>query len=84
MSPSRSTASPLAEPSSDAGSSAVLTVDEVADLLRVNRKSVYNAIARGEIPGVRRFGTAIRLSRESVLRWLAEGQGRVSRSRRYR
>jgi hypothetical protein len=28
----------------------VLTVDEVAGLLRVNRKTVYELIARGEIP----------------------------------
>jgi hypothetical protein len=29
----------------------VLTVEEVADLLRVNRKTVYQAATRGEIPG---------------------------------
>ena len=31
----------------------VLTVDELAALLRVNRKTVYEALARGEIPGAR-------------------------------
>lgn len=61
--------------------SAVLTVDELADLLRVERKSAYAAIARGEIPGVRRIGRTLRVSRAAVLRWLLEGQGRVSRSR---
>jgi excisionase family DNA binding protein len=61
---------------------AVLNVDELAALLRVERKTVYGAIARGEIPGVQRVGTLLRVSRERVLAWLAQGQDRVSRSRR--
>jgi excisionase family DNA binding protein len=60
----------------------VLTVDELAALLRVERKTVYAAIARGEIPGVRRVGALLRVSRDRVLAWLAQGQDRVSRSRR--
>jgi excisionase family DNA binding protein len=60
----------------------VLTVDELAKLLRVERKTVYAAIGRGEIPGVRRIGSLLRASRDAVLAWLAQGQGRVSRSRR--
>lgn len=61
----------------------VLTVDEVAALLRVNRKTVYEALARGEMPGARRVGRVIRIARDPVLRWLADdSQGRVSRSRR--
>ena len=60
----------------------VLTVDELATLLRVERKTVYAAIARGEIPGVRRIGAILRVSRDAVLAWLAQGQGRVSRSRK--
>lgn len=54
---------------------AVLTVDEVADLMRVDRKTAYSAIADGGIPGVRRIGRCIRVSRDELLRWLAEGQG---------
>ncbi len=61
---------------------AVLTVDEVALLLRVERKTVYEAIARGELPGVRRIGRLIRVSRAAVLEWLANGQVRVGRSTR--
>jgi excisionase family DNA binding protein len=60
----------------------VLTVDELATILRVERKTVYGAIARGEIPGVRRIGAILRVSRDAVLTWLAQGQGRVSRSRK--
>ena len=58
----------------------VLTADELAALLRVNRKTVYAGFKAGDIPGGRRIGGAIRFSRDAVLRWLAEGQ--VSRSSR--
>ncbi|TAK04040.1 DNA-binding protein [Patescibacteria group bacterium] len=63
------------------GLPAVLTVDEVAGLLRVNRKTVYAAVAQGAIPGVVRVGGTIRVCRDAVLAWLA-GEGRVSSSRR--
>lgn len=62
----------------------VLTVDELAELLRVNHKTVRDAIARGEIPGVRRIGGTIRIHRDTVISWLASGQGNVSRSKRLR
>jgi excisionase family DNA binding protein len=62
----------------------VLTVDELAALLRVNRKTVYDALARNEIPGARRIGASYRILRDAVLEWLASGQDRVARSRRNR
>jgi excisionase family DNA binding protein len=49
----------------------VLTVDELATLLRVNRKTIYQLIAEGKLPGVRRLGRAIRADRDVVLHWLA-------------
>jgi excisionase family DNA binding protein len=58
----------------------VLTVDEVAALLRLNRKTVYEALARGEIPA-RRIGTTYRISRAAVLEWL-RGQDRRADARR--
>ncbi len=60
----------------------VLTAEEVARLLRVNKKTVYAAFKQGEIPGGRRIGGTIRFSRERVLQWLAEGQERAPRSPR--
>jgi excisionase family DNA binding protein len=62
----------------------VLTVEELAAFLRVNHKTVREAIERGDVPGVRRLGTTIRVSRDTVLAWLSSGQGRVSRSKRFR
>lgn len=44
-----------------------LTVDEAAVLLRVNRNSLYQAIERGEVPGVRRIGRLIRIRRAALL-----------------
>lgn len=63
---------------------AVITIEELADFLRVNHKTVREAIARGEIPGVRRIGGTIRVYRAAVVDWLAAGQGRVSHSKRLR
>jgi excisionase family DNA binding protein len=62
----------------------VLTVDELAALLRVNRKTVYDALSRGEIPGARRIGSTYRILRPAVLEWLASSQDRAARSRRNR
>lgn len=64
--------------------SSVLNVDELATLLRVNRKTVYDALSRGQIPGARRIGGRYRILRNAVLGWLADGQGRASRSRGFR
>lgn len=51
----------------------VLTVEEVAELMRVDRKTAYAAIADGGVPGVRRLGRCIRVSRDVFVRWLEEG-----------
>lgn len=61
---------PLTEPAS-----AVLTVDEVAALLRLNRKTIYEAFQRGDLPGGRRLGRSIRFDRATILAWLAAGDG---------
>ncbi|NRD67099.1 helix-turn-helix domain-containing protein [Corallococcus exiguus] len=51
-----------------------LTVDEAAELLRVNRKTLYEAIRLGQLPGVIRLGRCVRLSRATMLSW-ASGNG---------
>ena len=48
----------------------ILTVKELSDLLRLNVKTVYEAITNGEIPGCKRIGRNIRISRKAVLHWL--------------
>jgi excisionase family DNA binding protein len=54
----------------------VMTVAELARLLRLNRKTVYAAVSHGEIPGARRIGHSFRVSREAVLAWLHHKQQR--------
>ncbi len=55
-----------------------ITVDELAVVLRVNRNTAYEAVQRGDIPGVSRIGRKIRICRATVVDWL-RGQGRDAR-----
>jgi excisionase family DNA binding protein len=48
----------------------VLNADEVAHLLRVDRKTVYDAAGRGHLPH-RRLGKRLVFSRAALLNWLA-------------
>lgn len=59
----------------------VLVVAELANYMRVDRKTVYELIRSGVLPGVRRCGRSLRIHRDTVVRWLADGQGRAPRSR---
>jgi excisionase family DNA binding protein len=46
-----------------------LTVEEAAELLRVNRKTLYEAIRLGQVPGVARLGRTRRIHRDTLLTW---------------
>jgi excisionase family DNA binding protein len=48
----------------------VLTADEVAAWFRVDRKTVYDAAGRGELPH-RRLGKRLLFSRAALVDWLA-------------
>jgi excisionase family DNA binding protein len=39
----------------------ILTIDEAALRLRINRKTLYSAISAGQVPGVIRFGRIVRI-----------------------
>ena len=61
---------------------AVMTADEVAALLRVDRKTVYDAVKDGTLPALR-LRKVIRFSREEVLQFLrGNTRPRSSRSSR--
>jgi excisionase family DNA binding protein len=47
------------------------SADELAKLLGVNRKTIYEAAARGEIPH-RRLGRRLIFERVAVLSWLRQ------------
>ena len=51
-------------------SSDVLTADEVAEFLHLDRKTVYDYAGRGEIP-CQRLGKRILFSRAALVSWLA-------------
>ncbi len=52
----------------------VLTAEEAAEFLRVDRKTVYEYVARRKIPH-QRLGRRIILSRSALLAWIAAGPG---------
>ncbi|NTX39875.1 helix-turn-helix domain-containing protein [Myxococcus sp. CA033] len=54
-----------------------LTVDEAAALLRVNRKTLYESIRLGQVPGVVRIGKALRIRRAALVE-STPGKGRDS------
>ena len=49
----------------------VMSADETAEFLGLDRKSVYDAAGRGEIPH-RRLGKRLLFSRSAVVRWLSD------------
>jgi excisionase family DNA binding protein len=57
----------------------VITVPELAALLRVSKPTAYAAVKRGEIPGLIKIGNCLRLNRAAVLAWMGEKQGCVPR-----
>jgi excisionase family DNA binding protein len=50
----------------------LLTIDEVAVLLRTTRKAVYAMAERAQIPGVTRIGLRLLIRRDDLLSWLDE------------
>jgi hypothetical protein len=72
----------LAGTTSEIAPPVVLTVPELAALLRLKPKSVYALLSRDRdaIPGVRKVGGAWRAHRATVLAWLA-GQNSDARQR---
>jgi excisionase family DNA binding protein len=52
-----------------------LTVDEAAALLRVNRKTLYESIRLGQVPGVVHLGRTIRIRRTVLLGWSLGNSG---------
>ena len=74
-SPAQARAAPtVAKPSPTHHSSVelprLLTVDEVADLLRTTRRAIYARIRRGSIPGVIRASRRLLIDGASLVDWL--------------
>lgn len=52
----------------------MLTVDEVASVLRTTRAAIYTMAARGSLAGVTRVGRRLLVSRDDLIRWLRENR----------
>ena len=52
----------------------VLTVEEIAALLKIEPRTVYRKVEANEIPGAFRVGQngAIRFVKEEILKWITE------------
>jgi excisionase family DNA binding protein len=50
----------------------LLTIAEVAALLRTSRKAVYAMAERAQLPGVTRVGRRLLVRRDDLLSWLDE------------
>lgn len=49
----------------------VLTVDEVCNILRIARKTVYSLVKSGDLPS-RRIGRIYRISKKQLVEYLAK------------
>src|SRR5579872_2827205 len=50
----------------------ILTIREVADLLKINEKTVYRLAADAKIPGFK-IGGSWRFDRATIAKWIEEG-----------
>lgn len=48
---------------------AVMTIDELADYLKISKSTLYHLVRRGEVPGTK-IGRHWRFRREVIDRWL--------------
>jgi excisionase family DNA binding protein len=51
----------------------MLTADEVAQMLRITRATLYKLVKEGKIPGWR-VGTDLRFSLEAIEKWMQEAE----------
>lgn len=50
-----------------------LTVEEAAQLLRVNQWTIYRLLKKKQLPGARKIGRAWRFHRDTLMQWM-EGE----------
>jgi excisionase family DNA binding protein len=52
------------------GMPVLLTVDEVASVIRKTPEALYAMVARGQLPGVVRIGRRVLVRQSDLLKWL--------------
>ena len=58
----------------------LLTVDDVADLLRTTRRAVYAMVERRQLPGIVRIGCRVLVRADELLHWLDQKSASSLRS----
>ena len=58
----------------------LLTVDDVADLLRTTRRAVYAMVERRQPPGIVRIGRRVLIRADELLHWLDQKSASSLRS----
>ena len=61
----------------------ILTVRDVADMLKLADKTVYNLVSDGEIPGFK-IGGSWRFSRKELEKWVAVQNRKASENKKAR
>lgn len=57
----------------------IITVDQAAALLQLDRKTVYVLVEKRQLPGARRLGKCIRIHKATLMKWMETGNaGRVA------
>lgn len=57
-------------PQTDTRLPELLTIDDVARVLRTSRGAVYAMVARGQLPGLTRIGRRVLIRADALLDWL--------------
>jgi len=60
----------------------LLTVSEVAGILRTTAKAVYTMVGRGQLPGLVRIGRRVLIRKQALLNWLDHNCASSSEGRR--
>lgn len=50
-----------------------VNVDQIAECIGVNRKTIYDAVNAGELPGAQKLRGTIRIHKPTVLAWFELG-----------
>jgi len=58
----------------------LLTVDDVADVLRTTRRAVYAMVERRQLPGIVRIGRRVLVRADELLHWLNQKSASSLRS----
>lgn len=60
----------------------LLTVEEVASLLRTSTKAIYAMAERGQIAGITRFGRRLLFRRDLLVQWICQRSNAIAQGKK--